>query len=205
LSYQQLLERLGKLYDFRNLIATGGRRGFLERSEALRLVKLLRDLVIDLSQGEARLTLYLLDVIEKMVYDPGPIVKSFAEERFGRSDVLPMPEHLVDSLPEPQLLELMRSLVRTPLPLIGARPIDILAQRMGVSPSVVEALLRIRLKDLVRELGYLFESLLHMAESYAKILEDYVLAHGLGARPNELFYAYNLLFFLPFRLDTVSP
>jgi len=65
MSYQQLLERLGKLYEFRNLIVAGRRRGFLERSEALKLVKLLRDVVTDLSHGEARLTLYLLDVIEK--------------------------------------------------------------------------------------------------------------------------------------------
>ena len=178
MSYQQLLERLGKLYKFRNLISTGRRKGFLERNEALRLVELLRDLVTDLSQGEARLTLYLLDVIEKMVYDPGPIVRRVAEEKFGRSDVFPMPEHLADSLPEPKLLELLRLLARRPL--IGAGLIDISARRMGVSPSVVEALLNIRLKDLIRELGYLFETLLHMIESYAKILKDYVLAHGLG-------------------------
>ena len=64
--------------------------------------------------------------------------------------------------------------------LIGVRPVDILAQRTGLSSSVIEALLSIRLKDLVRELGYLFESLLHMAENYARILEDYMLTHGLG-------------------------
>ncbi len=180
MSYQYLLERLGKLYEFRNLIVTGRRRGFLEHSEALKLVKLLRDIVTDLSHGEARLTLYLLDVIEKMVCDPGPIVKSVAKEKFSRDDVLPVPEHLVDSLPEPPLLELVRSLAKTSLPLIGVRLVDILAQRIGLSSSVTEALLSIRLKDLVRELGYLFESLLHMAENYARILEDYVLTHGLG-------------------------
>ena len=48
------------------------------------------------------------------------------------------------------------------------RPVGILAQRTGLSSSVIEALLSMRLKDLVRELGYLFETLLHMAEDYAR-------------------------------------
>jgi len=33
-------------------------------------VALLRELVNDISDGEARLTLYLIDVLERIVYDP---------------------------------------------------------------------------------------------------------------------------------------
>lgn len=56
LSYQQVLERLGKLYGFQEPhYYWFRRREFLERSEALRLMKLLRDLVMGLSGGEAKL------------------------------------------------------------------------------------------------------------------------------------------------------
>jgi len=60
LSYRPILERLKRLYEFRDIVVRGRERGFPERGEALRLVRLLRDLVADISGGEARLTLYLL-------------------------------------------------------------------------------------------------------------------------------------------------
>ncbi len=51
---------------------------------------------------------------------------------------------------------------------------------MGLNPRVIEALLDIRLSDLVMELGYQLESLLDIAGDYAQRLEDYILSHGLG-------------------------
>jgi len=84
MSYQQVLERLGKLYEFRDIVFSGRRRGYLERSEALRLIILLKELVSDISNGEARLTLHLLNVAKELINDPGLLVKRIALEKFGR-------------------------------------------------------------------------------------------------------------------------
>ena len=88
MSYQQVLERLGKLYEFRDIVFSGRRRGYLERGEALSIIALLKELVNDISGGEARLTLHLLDVAEELVNDPDPLVKRVALEKFCRDDVM---------------------------------------------------------------------------------------------------------------------
>ena len=177
MSYQQVLERLGKLYEFRDIVFSGRRRGYLERGEALRLIALLKELVNDISGGEARLTLHLLDVAEELVNDPGPLVKRVALEKFGRDDVIPMPEILAGSLPEPLLIDIFRVSARGP---IGRFLLEIAARRLGLSNRVLETLLNIRLGDLAHELGYLFESLLYLADSYVRILERYIADHGVG-------------------------
>ena len=155
MSYQQVLERLGKLYEFRDIVLSGRRRGYLERSEALRLITLLKELVNDISGGEARLTLHLLNVAEELINDPGPLVKRVAMEKFGRDDVIPMPEILAGSLPEPLLIDIFRASARGP---IGRFLLEIAARRLGLSNRVLETLLSIRLGDLAHELGYLFEA-----------------------------------------------
>ena len=175
---QVLLNRLSRLYEIRSLLIKGRRRGFLEKDEAQRLIELLREIITDLSGGEALATLHLLDAAEELVREPGERVKALALEKFGRSNVIPMPEHLVEAFPEPSILEMIRS-----LPLarrIVERVVGLIAERMGLNPRVIEALLDIRLRDLVMELGYQLETLLDIAGDYARRLEDYILGHGLG-------------------------
>ncbi len=177
MSYQQVLERLSKLYEFRDIVLSGRRRGYLEHSEALRLTTLLKEVISDISDGEARLTLHLLNVVEELINDPGPHVKSVAMKKFGRDDVLPMPEILVESLPEPPLLDVLKKFAKGP---IGGALLELVASRFGLSAKVLETLLSVKLRDLAHELGYLFESLLYLADNYAKILEKYVADHGVG-------------------------
>ncbi|MCS7365362.1 MAG: hypothetical protein NDF54_08000 [archaeon GB-1867-035] len=178
MSYQDVLERLGKLYEFRDLVVSGRRRGYLERDEVFRLVSLLRELVNDISGAEARLTLNLLDVVEELASDPGPFVKQIASERFGRDDVLPMPEILAESLPELPILNIVRESIGRGF--IGRMLLERMAHRLSVSPKVLKVMLNVRLKDFAHELGYLFESLLYVADNYAKTLERYVTSHGVG-------------------------
>jgi len=181
LSYQRVLERLGKLRELRDIVVAGRRRGFLERGEALKLVELLRDLVTDLSGGEATLTLRLIGAVEELVREPGPLVRRLALERFGRDDVVPMPEVLAEALPELPLTEILRAPAGGPLGRVMSRVLlEPVARSLGLSTRVLEALLSVRIRDLALELGYLFESLLHLADGYAAILESYVASHGVG-------------------------
>jgi len=181
LSYQRVLERLGKLRELRDIVVVGRRRGFLERGEALRLVELLRDLVKDLSGGEASLTLRLIGAVEELIREPGLPVKRLALERFGRDDVVPMPEVLAEALPELPLIEILRASARGPLGRVMGRVLlERVARSLGLNVRVLEVLLSVRIRDLALELGYLFESLLHLADGYAKILESYVASRGVG-------------------------
>ncbi len=82
----------------------GRRRGFLEKDEAQRLVELLREVITDLSGGEALASLHLLDAVEELVREPGSRVRMLALEKFGRDDVIQMPEYLVEAFPEPSIL-----------------------------------------------------------------------------------------------------
>ncbi len=175
---QVLLNRLSRLYEVRSLLIKGRRRAFLEKDEAQRLIELLREIITDLSGGEALATLHLLDAAEELVREPGERVETLALEKFGRSDVIPMPEHLVEAFPEPSILEVARShpLARR----IVERVVELIAERIGLNPHVIEALLDIRLRDLVMELGYQLETLLDIAGDYARRLEEYILSHGLG-------------------------
>jgi len=171
---QELLDRLSRLYELRSLLVLGRRRGFLEKDEAQRLIELLREVITDLSGGEALATLHLLDAAEELVREPGERVKALALEKFGKRDVIPMPEHLVEAFPEPSILDVIRSLP------LARRIVGLIARNMGLNPHVIEALLDIRLRDLVGELGYQLEMLLDIAGDYARRLEGYVLSHGLG-------------------------
>lgn len=171
---RELLVRLSRLYELRSLLVLVRRRGFLEKDEAQRLVKLLREIIADLSGGEALATLHLLDAVEELIREPGSRVRTLALEKFGRDDVIPMPVYLVEAFPEPSILEMIR---RFPL---ARGVIGFIATNMGLNPRVIEALLDIRLSDLVMELGYQPESLLDIAGDYAQRLEDYILSHGLG-------------------------
>ncbi len=177
LSQQEILERLSRLYEFRDLVVIGRRRGFLEQNEALRLVSLAKELVEELSRGEARFTLRLLDAIENIIHRPGPLLKSITIERFGREDVIPMPEILAESLPSSlPLISTLRLVVKGP---IGELLIEKAAEKSGLDFRIVEALLNVTPEDLAHELGYLFESLLGVADSYARMLENYILRYGI--------------------------
>lgn len=171
MGFEEILERLSRFHEFKDLVVLGMRRGYLERDEALRLVKLLRSIVEDVSGGKAKVTLHLIDALEEVIRNPGSLMKHAVKQEFGREDVVPMPRYLAKLLPELPLLKILR------LPL--GMSLRILSGTLGVNPRVVEVLMSIRLRDLAYELGYLFEVLLEQAHEYAKLVEEYILTHDV--------------------------
>ena len=158
---RELLEKLGKFHEFKDLVVRGIERGYLERSEALRLLELVRSIVEDVSGGRAKVTLSLIDTLKEMIRNPGFLAKYLAEQGFGREDAIPMPRYLAELLPK-------RPLLPPPPPL------------PGLNLQFLEKLMSISLKDLVSELDYILEALLEQVSEYAKLVERYILTHGVG-------------------------
>ena len=172
---QQILDRLAKLRELRDLIVMGRERGYLELSEAQRVIELVKDLIEDLSGGKAKFTLHLLDVAEKIIEEPGPLIRKAALKRFNRDDIIPKLEYVAEELPKRSILEHIRGLpiLRKKIPIINKTPIEVIADRIGITPRVLKALLDVRLKDLISELGYIFQALLETIVPQEKRLEEY--------------------------------
>jgi len=178
---QQILDRLAKLRELRDLIVMGRERGYLELSEAQRVIELVKDLIEDLSGGKAKFTLHLLDVAEKIIEEPGPLIRKAALKRFNRDDIIPKLEYVAEELPKRSILEHIRGLpiLRKKIPIINKTPIEVIADRIGITPRVLKALLDVRLKDLISELGYIFQALLETIVPQEKRLEEYIRAYGI--------------------------
>lgn len=88
---QEIFEKLSGFHVFKDIIVSGMRRGYLERDEAFKLIKLLRDIVEDVSGGRARVTLRLINALEEMICNPGLLIRQSVKQRFCRKDVVLMP------------------------------------------------------------------------------------------------------------------
>ena len=174
-----LVNRLVKLREFSDIILKARERGYLEQSEAKQLVGLLREFAYDYSdEGTRGHLLRLLDAIEKAIDRRDSFLYRIARKRFGREDVVPIPEVIAEELPVMRLLELLSGL-RSYLPFKGRSISRVLEALGGVDEELIDALSTVGIRDLVGSMGVLFENFLSDVSRYSMLLQKLIEQYGL--------------------------
>ncbi|RLG75156.1 MAG: hypothetical protein DRO12_05875 [Thermoprotei archaeon] len=174
-----LVDRLVKLREFSSIILEARERKYLERSDAKRLVELLREFAYDYGDETSRgHLLKLLEAIEKAIVKRDSFLYRIAKKRFDRDDVVPIPEVVAEELPMVKLLELLNSLRRR-LPFRGRAIGRVLEAFGGVDEELIDALNTVGIRDLIGSMGILFENFLRDISTYSMLLQKLIEQHGL--------------------------
>ena len=139
----------------------------------------LREFAYDYGDERTRgYLLELLDAIEKAIDRYDSFLYRIARKRFGRGDVVPIPEIIAEELPAVRLLELLRVL-RSYLPSKG-RPIGRVLETLGgVDEELIDALSTVGIRDLIGSMGVLFENFLSDVSRYSALLQKLIEQYGL--------------------------
>ena len=180
----ELLHRLTVLDELRRVLAPGFASGCLDRSSALRALELLKKFIEITGGVDAIAIVRVLEAFGLAIKGRSELLESIARKVCGSSEMIPMPELLIDAIPGAGLLELIAHMPPALLPLVPSTDLRRvvaggIAEALGVDARAVEVLLSVGPRDLVRALGLLIRRALDDAAALRVALERHVLAHGI--------------------------
>jgi hypothetical protein len=174
-----LVDRLVKVREFSSILIRARERLYFEPWEAKRLIELLRDFVEDYGdEYSKRRLLELLEALERAIDRRDSFLYRIAGRRFGRSDVVPIPEIVAEELPVVKLLELLRAL-KDLLPRRGVLVGRLLEMVGSVDVDVIDALSTVGVRGLIASLGIIFENFLSTVSVYSVYLQRLVEQQGI--------------------------